>query len=143
VFKMPYPKVPTVVADRLAEDPALWRPPILVCPADFQPKGAHSYLLNKHLVESPTNLMKYSTRPPDGRSSGEVIVTGEKLTAVDDYYMEYGEFDATVDLYRHGPVLGSNYLYKDGHVAATPPKEAKGAIDPWQVISATTQPTSP
>jgi prepilin-type processing-associated H-X9-DG protein len=34
-------------------------------------------------------------------------------------------------LFRHGPRLGSNYLFKDWHVDAVPPEEAINALDPW------------
>ena len=36
-------------------------------------------------------------------------------------------------LHRHGIQLRSNYLYLDGHVANAEPKNARSAIDPWDV----------
>ncbi len=139
VFKMAYPPIPAPGTETVDSPAAPWRPKILECPADLQPAFAHSYILNKHIEENPSQLLKYSSRSPDGKSSAEVVIMGEKLSAVKDYYMEYNEFEVTVDLYRHGRSLGSNYLYKDGHVASTAPKEAKNSLDPWDVENPTTQ----
>jgi prepilin-type N-terminal cleavage/methylation domain-containing protein/prepilin-type processing-associated H-X9-DG protein len=122
-----------------------WTPKILLCPteaSDPDPKGFyHTYILNKHLEENRTALIKYSGRSPDGRSFSDVVLMGEKKATVADYYMEgntdkNGNFDWTdfaskVELYRHGIKLGSNYLYMDGHVSLTPPQAAATALDPW------------
>jgi prepilin-type processing-associated H-X9-DG protein len=43
------------------------------------------------------------------------------------------EFLKVVELYRHGTLLGSNYLYLDLHVDSAAPKQALEAIDPWDV----------
>ena len=34
---------------------------------------------------------------------------------------------------RHGPKLGSNYLYFDGHVGTVLPNVAKTGMDPWDL----------
>src|SRR5262249_55486352 len=68
-----------------------WTPKILLCPteADPNPMGFyHTYILNKHLEENRTQLIKYSGRSPDGRSFSDVVLMGEKKANVADYYME-------------------------------------------------------
>jgi len=63
---------------------------------------------------------------------------GEKGTTVNDYYIQKipgqgSDYFDTLEPYRHGLRLGSNYLYLDLHVDRTAPKEVKGSIDPWDV----------
>jgi hypothetical protein len=111
------------------------------CPSDLTPAFAHSYILNEHLEETPALLLKYSGKPLNGQSSSDVVVMGEKISTVADYYMEQGEFNTTVDLYRHGIVNGSNYLFKDGSVRNVPPQDAYIGMDPWDVIPPTLLPT--
>lgn len=121
-------------------DPAPWTPKILQCPADIDAAEAHSYILNKHLARSPEQLVKANSRVKD-RSPDKVIILGEKVSSERDYYMEvsydsnlnpqYSEFEAKVELFRHGRRLGSNYLFKDWSVYWVPPEEAINAIDPW------------
>jgi prepilin-type N-terminal cleavage/methylation domain-containing protein/prepilin-type processing-associated H-X9-DG protein len=123
--------------------PAVWNPPILRCPNDPEvenidgPGEMHSYVLNKHLAVNFEKLVKLGTRVPT-KSDSDVIIMGEKKTAEPDYYMEArvnqkgeSEFDRVVEPYRHGIKLGSNYLYLDWHVDIVAPKQAKGALDPW------------
>ena len=110
--------------------PAVWNPPVMLCPEDFQPLEEHSYLLNRHLAYRG---IKY------GRTAGmraeAIVVMGEKVSAKEDYYMEVhddeSEFFGIVELYRHGVNLGSNYLYLDLHVDSLAPAQARQAIDPW------------
>jgi prepilin-type N-terminal cleavage/methylation domain-containing protein len=116
-------------------DAGPWTPPILLCPSDFEPVAAHSYVLNKHLADK---RIRFSTRTPN-KASSDIVVMGEKKTDVADYYMEKNdttaslttEFDRVVEKYRHGVKIGSNYLFKDGHVDIVPPTAAMGALDPW------------
>jgi prepilin-type N-terminal cleavage/methylation domain-containing protein len=124
-----------------------WTSPLMVCPEDTLPASAHSYIFNQHLVENPRKVLKYSSKPLDGRSNAQIVVLGEKRTQFDDYYMEKGDFaDASnvtdssatmkVELYRHGLKLGSNYLYKDMHADNIPPNLLLGSgasnlLDPW------------
>jgi prepilin-type N-terminal cleavage/methylation domain-containing protein len=125
-----------------------WTSPLMLCPEDTQPASGHSYIFNQHLVENPKKVLKYSGKPPIGTSNAEVVVLGEKLTSVDDYYMENGDFVVTnnvtdstakmkVELFRHGLKLGSNYLYKDMHATNTPPRDItmmfgnNHLLDPW------------
>jgi prepilin-type processing-associated H-X9-DG protein len=109
-------------------DPRVWNPALLRCPADFEPAEEHSYVLNKHLAVN--NLKMHTTR--SGRlTTSEIVVMGEKVSSEVDYYMAAGDFDRIVEPYRHGPRLGSNYLYLDGHVTIVPPNEALPGIDPW------------
>lgn len=133
VFKMAYPVEPTDHDAQLAEDPVQWRPAILECPADLQPAFAHSYVLNNHLV---LDTVKYSSGMR-GVSPADIIIVGEKKTIAVDYYMNVSggtsDYDRLVEPYRHGPHIGSNYLYLDMHVAAATPKEARGSMDPWSV----------
>jgi prepilin-type N-terminal cleavage/methylation domain-containing protein/prepilin-type processing-associated H-X9-DG protein len=119
-------------------DPPIWNPPIMICPTDSEvlsnPSGQqHSYLLNFHLEESPTQLVKLGTFIPD-RPSSTIIVMGEKKTEDGDYYMSTGEFGPPreiVEEYRHGTLLGSNYLWMDWHVSTEMPMVAENAVDPW------------
>ena len=83
--------------------PARWNPPIMICPSDEEPFGEHSYVLNKHLVDF---AIRYSSKPPNGMTPSDLVVMGEKSTAVYDYYMERGDFDRVVEPYRHGLKLG-------------------------------------
>jgi prepilin-type N-terminal cleavage/methylation domain-containing protein len=156
VFKKEaYPQSPTPAQ---LTDASLWRPQILLCPQDLEPAESHSYVLNKHLVENPTQRLKYSSKVPDGRTPDQVVVMGEKKTAIADYYMEVQklyqadgtytiddtDFNRVVEQTRHGVRLGSNYLRLDWSVDSVPPKNAAGMMDPWQVQKdATTQPTTP
>jgi prepilin-type N-terminal cleavage/methylation domain-containing protein/prepilin-type processing-associated H-X9-DG protein len=107
--------------------PAIWNPKILLCPADFEPDGEHSYILNYHLY---LKNIKYQTKLA-GIPSTEVVVMGEKRSDRIDYYMTVGEYDDRVDPYRHGTRLGSNYLFLDLHVGMLKRKESMLAIDPW------------
>jgi prepilin-type N-terminal cleavage/methylation domain-containing protein/prepilin-type processing-associated H-X9-DG protein len=112
---------------------APYSPRILTCPADVQPLFAHSYIINKHLEETQALLLKYSGKPVNGRSTADVVVMGEKKTTISDYYMEPGDFDRTIDLLRHGIMLGSNYLFMDGSVRNIPAAMARTGMDPWDV----------
>jgi prepilin-type processing-associated H-X9-DG protein len=120
---------------------AAYSPKILTCPGDVQPAMAHSYIINKHLEETQALLLKYSGRPTNGRSTADVVVMGEKNTLIQDYYMEPGDFDRTIDLLRHGIMLGSNYLFMDGSVRNVPALQALNGMDPWDV-KPTTQNTT-
>ena len=115
-----------------------WNPPILLCPADDQPAEEHSYLLNQHLSD---HRITYSSTRLGGLHSDEVVVMGEKVSGVADYYMEEKEFSRVVEPFRHGLYFGSNYLYLDLHVSTVPPDAARAGIDPWDPPVATTQPT--
>lgn len=50
--------------------------------------------------------------------------------------MTTGEFDDVVEPYRHGP---TNYLFLDLHVGILRKEQAIDAIDPWDVVTSTTQ----
>lgn len=130
-----------------------WTPPILRCPTDAldPPAGtglqsvAHSYVLNDHLN---SRRIKFSSSPPGGMSVSEVVVMGEKITSKPDFYVQvfppgnisdYGHGEGggflgpTVELYRHGRRLGSNYLFLDSHVETRAPikRRRTSQIDPW------------
>lgn len=123
-------------------DAAQWTPKIMLCPSDLDAFEAHSYILNKHLAQSPQQLVRAfnSTR---STASGRVIVMGEKVTKERDYYMEVhyladksvdsDEFNKKVELYRHGTKFGSNYLYNDWSVDNIPPGDVLGQVDPWAI----------
>ena len=127
---------------------APYTPTMLVCPADYEPYKAHSYVLNEHLADK---TIKAGTHNFGGLQPSEVIVAGEKVTTERDYYMEAGpvgtsgasEFDRVVEKYRHGVQLGSNYLYDDCHVDTKLPPDALTGIDPWdlKMTSPATQPS--
>jgi prepilin-type N-terminal cleavage/methylation domain-containing protein/prepilin-type processing-associated H-X9-DG protein len=113
---------------------APFTPPVLLCPTDLEPFDAHSYVLNSHLADQ---RIRAGSKNFGGLTSSEVIVAGEKVSTERDYYMERGvgnsDFDRVVEKYRHGPRLGSNYLYHDGHVGTVPPREALTGMDPWDI----------
>ena len=85
-------------------------------------------MLNQHLAD---HRIRYSTTHIGGLTSSEIVVMGEKVSTVADYYMEAGDFNRVVEPFRHGTYYGSNYLYLDLHVSTTPPDEARAGIDPW------------
>lgn len=113
-------------------------PKVLLCPADFEPLEAHSYIVNQHLADAG---IKAGSRRFGNLNSTEVIVAGEKVTTTGDYYMEkspppavWSEYDRIVEPARHGIRLGSNFLYFDGHVDTVLPNKAKTGVDPWDPI---------
>ncbi len=123
-----------------------WTSNLMICPSDPQPGADHSYLFNEHLVQDQQQVLRYASKPPSGRTDGEVVVMGEKRSIKDDYYMEQGDFptnpaqyDTThVELFRHGIKLGSNYLYKDGHAENKPPQALSNEVDPWDIVPVST-----
>jgi prepilin-type N-terminal cleavage/methylation domain-containing protein len=115
-----------------------WNPPVMLCPSDDQPDGDHSYVMNEHL--GYWNV-KYSTGLPYGISPAQVVLAGEKVSTVYDYYMEYGDFDRVVDQYRHGTKIGSNYLFLDMHAESQLPAQAKVGLDPWDFANGIQPPT--
>jgi prepilin-type N-terminal cleavage/methylation domain-containing protein/prepilin-type processing-associated H-X9-DG protein len=117
----------------------VWNPPLLHCAEDVLPVGEHSYVINEHLKEWN---VKYSSKIPNGGNPSDVILVGEKVTTVGDYYMQVGDFNRVVEQYRHGLQLGSNYLMLDLHVAGVPPGEIPQALDPWDIAPPATQPAS-
>jgi len=120
-------------------DASPYTPAIMLCPTDFDPVEKHSYLLNKHLAVNPEKLVRLGKRLPGARGPSDIVVMGEKVSSDGDYYMEItptmtqSEFQAKVELYRHGVKLGSNYLYMDWHVGIIPPQEILNGLDPWDV----------
>jgi prepilin-type N-terminal cleavage/methylation domain-containing protein len=108
--------------------PAVWNPPIMLCPSDFEPREEHSYVLNHHLANK--NVKASDSRAGE-LTSPEIVVMGEKYSTRSDYYMGRDEFTKVVEPYRHGVSYGSNYLYLDMHVSTTPPDEARSGTDPW------------
>jgi prepilin-type N-terminal cleavage/methylation domain-containing protein/prepilin-type processing-associated H-X9-DG protein len=123
-------------------------PAILICPTDqelgdgdymlatFHPGypdpwlNKHSYVVNAHVIDKDVKFGKTK-----GMDATQIIILGEKKTEFADYHMDISDFgsqfDAIVEQYRHGLYIGSNYLYMDGHVASTLPKDAIKALDPW------------
>jgi type II secretory pathway pseudopilin PulG len=151
-FKMPTPPAGTPDDD---EHVSFWTPKEMVCPADIEPAGGHSYILNKHLADAPAKLIKYSSKLPDGRSPAEVVVMGEKVSDSSDYYMSAGEFNRVVEQFRHGirkpadydPTRAStrglaNYLYMDFHVDSRGPSQIGQTLDPWVPTQSTTGPAN-
>ncbi len=116
-----------------------YTPKIMLCPEDPEAYEAHSYVLNQHLAD---HAIVFGNTQLGGAESSNVIVMGEKLTAVRDYYLEQGEFDTVAEPYRHGLQNGSNYLKLDWHVDTLLPTEATDstAMDPWDLN--TTTPTT-
>jgi prepilin-type N-terminal cleavage/methylation domain-containing protein len=122
----------------------VWNPPVLLCPVDTDagdmPAAQHSYVLNSHM--GYWNV-KFSTGLPDHRSSSDVVLMGEKISTIYDYYMEYGDFDRVVAQFHHGIKLGANYLMLDMHVDMIPPNVAKDALDPWDFANGKPPPKNP
>jgi prepilin-type N-terminal cleavage/methylation domain-containing protein/prepilin-type processing-associated H-X9-DG protein len=158
-------------------------PGTLVCPADtdpgvedLTPLDKHSYILNKHVAYHKIKFGTDSAR----FYNWEVVLMGEKVNIYRDYYMEMDDakadqwglgtlqaynppastgdtdYNRLVELYRHGITFGSNLLFLDGSVRASPSgtggkllETKPGCIDPWEpipgAISATppTPPTPP
>lgn len=127
---------------------APFTPKVLLCPSDFEPVEAHSYVVNQHLADAG---IKANSRRFGKLTSTQVVVAGEKRTQERDYHMERGptigsnqntDFDRVVEKFRHGPRLGSNYLYFDGHVDTVLPNDALTGLDPWDpVVEIPTSPT--
>ncbi len=136
VFKVhapdPLPFDPTAyvsgVYDPIGFPAEPFTPAIMRCPADMEPAEAHSYMLNHHLAYRE---VRYHQGNINGRGPSNIVVAGEKKSLERDYYMEVADFNAKVELYRHGVQLGSNYLYLDLHVDSVLPAEAITALDPW------------
>jgi prepilin-type N-terminal cleavage/methylation domain-containing protein/prepilin-type processing-associated H-X9-DG protein len=116
-------------------EPARWDPPELSCPSDPEPTDRHSYILNNHLTD---HKVTYSNTQIPGLAPTEVIVMGEKVTTVGDYYMDASDGDYTkkVEFYRHGPAVGSNYLFLDLHVETDLPHDFQDWVDPWDPAAA-------
>jgi prepilin-type N-terminal cleavage/methylation domain-containing protein len=114
--------------------PAVYNPPVLNCPSDDQPMYEHSYILNNHLTE---HHVTYSNTQTFGLTPSEVIVMGEKVTSQPDYYMDAvaGDYTTKVDFYKHGPHIGSNYLYLDMHVESDMPAVSLSDLDPWDTTA--------
>ena len=111
----------------------VWNAPIMTCPSeapDPPPTAQHTYILNEHM--SYYNE-KYGTPLPNHMSPSDVVLMGEKLSLVGDYYMEYGDFSTKVDCYRHGVNIGSNYLMLDMHVETKiiTSENSESLLDPW------------
>jgi prepilin-type N-terminal cleavage/methylation domain-containing protein/prepilin-type processing-associated H-X9-DG protein len=129
------PKPPLNAA---SQDPHDWTPPIMLCPADFEdPAYYHSYILNDHLNERG---VKYWTKNIPAHTADRVVVMGEKVSDVNDYYIQIipgqgSDYFANLEKFRHGVRLGSNYLFLDLHVDRNAPKEVAGGIDPWDVAA--------
>jgi prepilin-type N-terminal cleavage/methylation domain-containing protein/prepilin-type processing-associated H-X9-DG protein len=133
--------------------PPVWNPPVMICPSDEEPAEEHSYVLNNHLANKAPKF----TNKIRGKTDPEVVLMGEKKSDANDYYMEVNapsgvvtttsisDFFRVVEKYRHGLKLGSNYLFKDGHVTTEGPSSALAGIDPWDVpqSAAATMPIGP
>ena len=134
-----YPPNRGVVEGRPKEDywpnlvfkPAVWNPPILLCPADTNPALECSYALNNYLK---LRQIRYtSTNFGGGKNSSTVIVMGEKHTEIEGYYLDPGEYEACVEPFRHGRTLKSNYLYLDLHVDNETETRILNGVEPWDI----------
>ena len=146
-LKQPLPYDPAAYReqpyDPIAFPAAPFTPRVLLCPSDFEPVEAHSYVVNQHLADSG---IKANSRRFGKLTSTQVVVAGEKRTQERDYHMERGprignidnsDFERVVEKFRHGLRLGSNYLYFDGHVDTVLPNDALTGMDPWDPIPET------
>ena len=125
----------------------LWNPPIMLCPTDNTdppPNARHTYILNAYMAYYNE---KYGRPLPNHTSPSDAILAGEKVSAVWDYYMEYGDYAAgKVDTIRHGINIGSNYLMLDMHVETKlllTDASAESYLDPWDFGSGTAPVTPP
>jgi prepilin-type N-terminal cleavage/methylation domain-containing protein len=125
----------------------VWDPPIMTCPTDNvdPPANArHTYILNAYMAYYNE---KYGRPLPNHTSPSDAILAGEKVSAVGDYYMEYGDWNAgKVDAVRHGIHTGSNYLMLDMHVETKlllTDDTASQYIDPWDFGTGTPPVTQP
>jgi prepilin-type N-terminal cleavage/methylation domain-containing protein/prepilin-type processing-associated H-X9-DG protein len=111
--------------------PEPFTPATLICPADDEPREAHSYVLNGHLAHRGFRL---GDKDIGGhRSSAEVVLAGEKRPDARDYFLQERDFDRVIAPDRHGSTRGSNYLFLDGHAETQLPGEIRFGIDPWDV----------
>jgi prepilin-type processing-associated H-X9-DG protein len=123
--------------------PAIYNPPIMLCPSDWEPKEEHSYILNDHLFRKG---VKFSRKNLGGLTASDVIVMGEKKSSWEDYYMnENTDYPSRVEFYRHGLKRGSNYLFLDLHVGTLADrKTALRGADPWDIpVAKPNTPTNP
>jgi prepilin-type N-terminal cleavage/methylation domain-containing protein/prepilin-type processing-associated H-X9-DG protein len=141
-----YPPNHGVLPDRPKEEywpnlvfkPAVWNPPILLCPADNQPALECSYALNNYLK---LRQVTYTSKNlGGGKNSSNVIVMGEKRTDVDGYYLDPGEYESCVEPFRHGRTLKSNYLYLDLHVDNEAETRILNGVEPWDIPPASPSP---
>jgi prepilin-type N-terminal cleavage/methylation domain-containing protein/prepilin-type processing-associated H-X9-DG protein len=124
-----------------------WTPAIMVCPSDFSPREAHSYVVNGHLAQRAVRFQA-SNVTDQSKKTSDIILAGEKVSMERDYYMwgptrdgTGGEYDRVVDQYRHSARRSSggqayrisNYLFLDGHVEERSPDDAIPGMDPWYV----------
>ena len=125
--------------------PAVYNPPVMTCPNDVEPKEEHSYILNSHLADKG---IKFGSKDLGGLTNSDVIVMGEKVASWEDYYMDaasprnhmIGDYAMQkVDTIKHGPRLGSNYLFMDLHVGCLRDTDSGGRLnnllDPWDFPS--------
>lgn len=154
VFKQNYP---TKLTTSLDQDSTLWRPDLLLCPADSDPASQVSYVLNDLLAD---RKVKYSTRIAPGVSPSDVVIASEKNGNDPAYYTRpvgtgtngwSSVFESTVDDKRHGKkARTSNYLHLDGSVTALRTNDATSRLNPWDTFASnsttrpsTTQPSNP
>lgn len=139
VFKLPSaPLPPAYDSEVYQQNPyepdiypaAPYTPPVLLCPADVDPYEAHSYVLNAHLAD---RSITQGSSNFGGLTNAEVILAGEKVSLVRDYYMQNVEYFIVVEELRHGVKQGSNFLYLDFHVGTVLPRIALTGIDPWDL----------
>ncbi len=117
----------------------LLNPAVMTCPTDNTdppPNGGHSYILNGYMAYYNE---KYGKGLPNHMSTSDAILMGEKVSAVGDFYMEYGDYAAgKVDCLRHGVATGANYLMLDMHVEAKVilnDATAASSLDPWDFMT--------
>jgi len=119
----------------------------MLCPTDMTdpvPNANHTYILNEYMAYYNE---KFGRPLPNHTSPSDAILAGEKVSAVGDYYMEYGDYAAgKVDYLRHGAKIGSNYLMLDMHVDTKlilTDSSAYESLDPWDFAAGITNPTPP
>jgi prepilin-type N-terminal cleavage/methylation domain-containing protein/prepilin-type processing-associated H-X9-DG protein len=106
-------------------------PPVVVCPTAVDDEVL-SYQINQYLWMGLVNrLGKPLAMPVE-----EIIVAGENLPGSNDTYSPQNgipEGQTVYDPERHGPRLGSNFLFMDFHVSNELPPLRKGHADHWYI----------
>lgn len=110
---------------------AVVNPAVMRCPADFEPAGERSYMLNWHLIDRAVRI----TDRRRGAPAHEIVVAGEKIASRGDYYLNATDYaDGLPAFTRHARIEGMNMLYLDLHVGTkTPTLRFDGQGDPWDV----------
>jgi prepilin-type processing-associated H-X9-DG protein len=106
-----------------------WNHRLLRCPQDDGPVAEHSYVLNYYIV---TRNVRFHKHDLGGLTASDFVVMGEKRRSANNYFIgSDNDYDVAAEPYKHGILLGSNYLFLDTHVSTNAPAFARRAYNPW------------